>query len=91
VPHAGVVVAAFVILMLAVVGVFVLIPFVSNYAFWVAVLAYVILHWVSRIGASWPGIISLLLLGARGRWGFHKYPLCEQLRFLVRGRCLSRS
>jgi hypothetical protein len=56
-------VLAFLLLMLATVGVFILIPWVSNYAFWIAVLAYVILYWGSRIGASWPGIVSLFLLG----------------------------
>jgi hypothetical protein len=50
------------LLMLAVVGVFILIPFVSNYAFWVAVAAYVILNWGAATGANLPGIISLLLL-----------------------------
>ena len=54
---------AFLLLMLATVGVFVEIFFVSHYAFWIAVLAYVILYWGSQIGASWPGIVSLFLLG----------------------------
>jgi hypothetical protein len=26
--------------------------------------------------------------GARGRWGFHRNPLCEPIRFLGRDRCL---
>ena len=82
------------VLMLAVVGVFADIPFVSNYAFWVAVAAYVILYWGGGVltgtaaGPNFPGIISLLLLGLAVVGGFHRYPLCEQLRFLVRGRCL---
>ena len=62
-PSGGVLVVAFLLLMLAVVGVFVDIPFVSNYAFWVAIVAFVILYWGSQIGASWPGIVSLFLLG----------------------------
>jgi hypothetical protein len=62
VQHAAAVVLAFLLLMVATIGVFVLIPFVSNYAFWFAILAYVILYWGSRIGASWPGIISLILV-----------------------------
>src|SRR5262252_4797657 len=59
--------------MLAVVGVFADIPFVSNYAFWVAVAAYVILYWggamITGGGAAtnWPGILSLLLAAAT--WG----------------------
>jgi hypothetical protein len=57
------------VLMLAVVGVFADIPFVSNYAFWVAVAAYVILYWGGEMitgggaATNWPGILSLLLLG----------------------------
>jgi hypothetical protein len=47
------------LLLLAVVGVFIGIPFVSNYAFWIAIAAYVILDW----GTNWLGILSLLLLG----------------------------
>jgi hypothetical protein len=56
------------VLMLAVVGVFAPIPFVSNYAFWVAIAAYVILNWGGAMitgtaaGPNWPGIISLFLL-----------------------------
>jgi hypothetical protein len=54
--------------MLAVVGVFADIPFVSNYAFWVAIAAYVILNWGGAMitgggaGPNWPGILSLFLL-----------------------------
>jgi hypothetical protein len=48
--------------MLATIGVFVEIFFVSHYAFWIAVVAYVILYWGSQIGASWPGIVSLILV-----------------------------
>src|SRR6516165_9813153 len=29
--------------------------------------------------------------GVRGRWGFHRYPLCEPIRFLGRDRCLLHS
>jgi hypothetical protein len=43
---------------LAVVGVFIDIPIVSNYAFWFAIAAYFILDWA----AIWPGMFSLLLL-----------------------------
>jgi hypothetical protein len=48
--------------MLALVGVFIEIPFVSRFAFWVAVAAYVILNWGGGAGANWSGILSLLLL-----------------------------
>ena len=51
------------VLMLAVVGVFADIPFVSNYAFWVVIAAYIILNWGGAAGANWSGILSLLLLG----------------------------
>jgi hypothetical protein len=51
-----------ILLMLAVVSVFAEIPFVSNYAFWVAIAAYVFLYWGGSIGAYWPGILSLFLL-----------------------------
>jgi hypothetical protein len=50
------------VLMLAVVGVFAYIPFVSNYAFWVVIAAYIILNWGGGAGANWSGILSLLLL-----------------------------
>jgi hypothetical protein len=43
-------------------SVFAEIPFVSNYAFWVAIAAYVFLYWGGSIGAYWPGILSLFLL-----------------------------
>ena len=82
-PHARVVVLAFLVLMLAVVGVFVDIPFVSNYAFWVAVLAYVILYWGSRIGASWPGIVSLLLLALAVVGVFIEIPWVSNYAFWV--------
>jgi hypothetical protein len=49
--------------MLAIVGVFILIPFVSNYAFWFAIAAYVILNWGGATSANFPGILSHLLLG----------------------------
>ena len=57
------VVLSLLLLVLAVVGVFIRIPFVSDYAFWVAIAAYVILHWMNFRGAHLPGILSLILLG----------------------------
>jgi hypothetical protein len=69
--------------MLAVVGVFVDIPFVSNYAFWVAVLAYLILYWGSRIGAGLPGLVSLLLLGLAVVGVFIEIPIVSHYAFWV--------
>jgi hypothetical protein len=51
------------VLMLAIIGVFILIPFASNYAFWFAIAAYVILNWGGATSANFPGIVSHLLLG----------------------------
>ena len=46
------------LLVIAVVGVFIGTPFVSQYAFWFAIAAYVILDW----RWNWAGMLSLLLL-----------------------------
>jgi hypothetical protein len=54
----GLLVLSLLLLMLAVVSVFAEIPFVSNYAFWVAIAAYLILNW----SPNWPGMLSLLVL-----------------------------
>jgi hypothetical protein len=48
--------------MLAVVGVFIEIPFVSRYAFWVAIAAYIVRDWTFR-ALIWLGMLSLLVLG----------------------------
>ena len=72
---------AFLILMLATIGVFVEIFFVSHYAFWIAVVAYVILYWGSRIGASWPGILSLLLLALAVVGVFINIPIVSNYAF----------
>jgi hypothetical protein len=50
-----------VILILALVGVFVEIPFVSNYAFWIAIAAYIIRDWTFRT-LIWTGVLSLIVL-----------------------------
>jgi hypothetical protein len=50
------------VLMLAVVGVFIDIPVVSNYAFWFAIAAYIMRDWTFR-SLVWPGILSLVVLG----------------------------
>jgi hypothetical protein len=73
--------------MLAVVGVFVDIPFVSNYAFWVAIVAYVILNWGGGTltgggaGPNWPGIISLFLLMLAVVGVFIEIPLVSHYAF----------
>ena len=67
------------LLVLAVVGVFIRIPFVSDYAFWVAVAAYVILDWKR----NFPGILSLLLLGFAVVGVFVEIPFVSQYAFWV--------
>jgi hypothetical protein len=74
-------VLAFLLLMLAVVGVFVLIPLVSNYAFWIAVAAYVILNWASAHGANLPGILSLILVGLAVVGVFINIPIVSNYAF----------
>jgi hypothetical protein len=77
------------VLMLAVVGVFADIPFVSNYAFWVAVAAYVILYWGGAMitggsgATNWPGILSLLLLGLAVVGVFIDIPFVSNYAFWV--------
>jgi len=56
------VVLSLLVLMLAVVGVFADIPFVSNYAFWVAFAAYIIRDWTFNV-LIWVGMLSLLVMG----------------------------
>jgi hypothetical protein len=54
------------LLMLAVVGVFIEIPFVSNYAFWFAIAAYVIRDWAFNDAQAslliWTGALSVLVM-----------------------------
>ena len=64
---------------LAVVGVFIEIPFVSQYAFWVAVAAYIIRDW----GPIWAGMLSLLLLGLAVVGVFIEIPFVSQYAFWV--------
>jgi hypothetical protein len=54
----GVGLFSLILMMLAVVGVFVNIPVVSNFAFWFAIVAYFIYDW----GPNWLGTLSTLLL-----------------------------
>jgi hypothetical protein len=55
-----------ILLVLAIAAVCCYIPFVSNYAFWVVIAAYVLLNWggatLGVAGANWAGILSLLIL-----------------------------
>jgi hypothetical protein len=70
-----------VVLMLAIVGVFVFIPFVSNYAFWFAIAAFVILHWGTAAGANVSGIVSLILLGLAVAGCFADIPFVSNYAF----------
>ena len=78
-----VLVVAFLLLMLAVVGVFVDIPFVSNYAFWVAIVAFVILYWGHPTRANWAGILSLILVGLAVVGVFIEIPFVSHYAFWV--------
>ena len=55
------VVLSLLLLGLAVVGVFIEIPFVSNYAFWFAIAAYLIRDWTFR-ALIWVGVVSLVVV-----------------------------
>jgi uncharacterized protein (DUF983 family) len=66
-----------VLLVFAVVGVFIEIPFVSQYAFWVAVAAYVIRDW----GLVWAGMLSLLVVGLAIVGLFIEIPFVSQYAF----------
>ena len=65
------------LLLLAVVGVFTDIPFVSRYAFWVAIAAYVIRDW----GLVWAGMLSLLVVGLAIVGLFIDIPFVSQYAF----------
>ena len=67
------------LLVLAVVGVFTDIPFVSRYAFWVAIAAYVIRDW----GLVWAGMLSLLVVGLAIVGLFIDIPFVSQYAFWV--------
>ena len=62
---------------LAVVGVFIDIPFVSNYAFWVAIAAYVIVDW----GTRWVVTLGLILLGLSVVGVFKEIPFVSDYAF----------
>jgi uncharacterized protein (DUF983 family) len=68
------------LLALAVVGVFIEIPFVSNYAFWFAVAAYMIRDWTfNRL--LWAGMLSLLVIGLAVVGVFVEIPLVSNYAF----------
>ena len=67
------------LLVFAVVGVFIGIPIVSQYAFWVAIAAYVILDWKW----NWAGMLSLLLLVLAVVGAFIEIPFVSQYAFWV--------
>ena len=79
-PSGGVLVLAFLLLMLAVVGVFVDIPFVSNYAFWVAIAAYVVRDWFFN-ELIWRGLVSLLVAGFAVAGVFIDIPIVSNFAF----------
>ena len=66
-----------VLLVLAVVGVFIGIPIVSQYAFWLAIAAYVLLDW----RWAWAGMLSLLLLLLAVVGVFIEIPIVSQYAF----------
>ena len=70
-----------VVLMLSIVGVFIEIPFVSRYAFWVAVGSYVFLYWSTAKGANFSGIVSLILLGLAVAGCFADIPFVSNYAF----------
>jgi hypothetical protein len=68
--------------MLAIVGVFADIPFVSNYAFWVAVAAYIIRDWTfNRL--LFVGMLSLLVMGLAVVGVFIQIPFVSNYAFWV--------
>jgi hypothetical protein len=67
------------LLVFAIVGVFIGIPIVSQYAFWVAIAAYVLLDW----RWSWLGMLSLLLLLLAVVGVFIDIPFVSQYAFWV--------
>ena len=73
------VVLSLLLLGLAVVGVFIDIPFVSNYAFWFAIAAYIIQSW----GTIWGGTLSLILLGLAIVGVFIEIPFVSHYAFWV--------
>jgi hypothetical protein len=77
--------ASLVLLGLAIVGVFIEIPWVSNYAFWVAVAAYFIRDWTYAQGAGrllvWAGVISLFLLMLAAVGVFVDIPVVSNFAF----------
>ena len=68
-----------VLMMLAVVGVFVDIPVVSNFAFWFLVVAYIIYDW----GPNWLGTLSTFLLGLAIIGVFIEIPRVSNYAFWV--------
>ena len=72
-----VVLLSLLLLGLAVVGVFVEIPVVSNYAFWVAIAAYVLLDWRT----NWLGMLSLVLVGLAVVGVFIEIPFVSNYAF----------
>ena len=76
------------VLWLAVVGVFCEIPFVSNYAFWFAIAAYIVRDWTFN-GAGgvalliWTGVLSLLVMMLAVVGVFIEIPFVSRYAFWV--------
>jgi hypothetical protein len=68
--------------MLPVVGVFIEIPFVSRYAFWVAIAAYIVRDWTFRV-LIWTGVLSLLVLMLAIVGVFIEIPIVTRYAFWV--------
>jgi hypothetical protein len=68
-----------ILLGLAVVGVFIDIPFVSNYAFWLAIAAYIIRDWYP----TWAGMLSLIVVGLAVVGVFISIPFVSNYAFWV--------
>ena len=84
--------ASLVVAIVAVVAVFVEIPIISDYAFWVLVGAYFILHGILKPAKSFrPSVMaSLVLLFACDRGALRRHPNNQRLRLLGFGGRLSR-
>ena len=65
---------------LAVVGVFIEIPFVSHYAFWFAIVAYVVRDWFFN-ELIWRGLVSLIVAGFAVAGVFIDIPIVSNFAF----------
>ena len=81
-------VLSLIVLILAIVAVFCDIPFVSNYAFWFAIAAYIVRDWTFN-GAGgvalliWTGVLSLLVMMLAVVGVFIEIPFVSRYAFWV--------